>query len=133
MVGVRNMRVCMAQRLVVVPMAVRARRHGVVNMVVMPVVMLVCVLMVHRLVAVTMRMVFHQMQHHAQKHEQATACHHHPRRSLSKRKSQQRPDERRKRKYRAGSRGTKSALCQQIKPQTQAISDRSHGQQTQNR
>ena len=77
-VRVRHMRVTVAQGLMAVCMAVRPRRHGVVQVVVMSIVMVVGMLMFCGRMHVFMAMAFHQMQYHATQHKEATYGHQHP-------------------------------------------------------
>ena len=77
-VRVRHVRVTVAQGLMAVCMAVWPRRHGVVQVVVMPIVMGVGMLMFCRCMHVFMAMAFHQMQYHATQHKEATYGHQHP-------------------------------------------------------
>lgn len=68
MVRIRHMRMRMAHRFVHVSMAVRARRHHLVRVVMVPVVMPVRMLVFQRLVRVRMPMRFRQVQRHPQHH-----------------------------------------------------------------
>ena len=77
-VRVRHMRVAVAQGLMAVCMAVRPRRHGVVQVVVMPIVMVVGMLVFCGRMHVFVAMAFHQVQNNATQHEEATYGHQHP-------------------------------------------------------
>ena len=66
---IRHMGVLMPLRLVHMAMTVRALRHGLVLMCVVPVVMLVRVLVVERLMLVGVRVALHQVQHNASQHQ----------------------------------------------------------------
>ena len=54
MMRIRHVRMRMAERFMDMPMAVSADRHGVVRVEVMPIVMAMCVFMIHRLMLVRM-------------------------------------------------------------------------------
>lgn len=74
-VSVRHMRMAVSQRLMPMRMAVRPRRHGVVSMVVMPVIVHMGMLVLQRLVLVFMAMVFDEMQDHACQHQRTAHGH----------------------------------------------------------
>lgn len=77
-VRVRHMRVAVAQGFMAVGMAVRPRRHGVMHVVVMSIMVVVGMIMFCRCVQVFMAMAFRQMQHNTTQHEEATYGHQHP-------------------------------------------------------
>ena len=77
MMRIRDMRMRVSQWFVLMCMAVRSLRHLVMLVVVMPVVMPMGMLMHHEFMDVFVRMGFHQMQHHADQHEQAAQAHQH--------------------------------------------------------
>ena len=60
---------------VLMDMAVRPCRHGLMQMVVMPIVMTMGMFMRHDFMRVIVLMGFHQMQHDARQHQQAAQAH----------------------------------------------------------
>ena len=62
-------------RFVLMTMAVRAGRHHVMQMVVMPIIMTMGMLMHHDFMRVIVLMGFHQVQHHARQHQQPAQAH----------------------------------------------------------
>ena len=76
-IGIGHMRVLMAKRCVLMPVAVRTRRHGVVVVIVMAVAVSMRVLVLQRLMRMRMAMGLGQVQHHAGQH-QGTAQRHQP-------------------------------------------------------
>ena len=69
MVCIWNMGVAVRDRLMLVPIAVGALWHGVVQMGVMPIVMPLGMFMFQCVVGMLVRMRFHEMQHNTQHHQ----------------------------------------------------------------
>jgi len=65
MVCVWHMGVAMRDRFMLMPMAVLARRHRFMHMVMVPIVMSVSMFMLQRVMSVLVGMKFHQVQQHA--------------------------------------------------------------------
>ena len=111
---VRHMRMNMRYRIVSMPMAVCARRHQVVRMLVVAVVMRVRMLVFERLMDVLMRVALGQMQQHAGQHQQRAGDKPHGRAALAQRIRNRGADERREREHRTGACGAELALRQKI-------------------
>ena len=74
-VRVRDMRMCVSQFGVFVRMTVRALRHGVMNVKVVTVVVVVGMLMRQRIVSVQVAMRLGQMKQDTAQHDAAADCH----------------------------------------------------------
>ena len=74
-VRVRHMGMHVLQRLMPVAVAVFTCRHGIVGVLVMPVVVAVGVFVLQRLVLVLVAMGLGQVQHHASQHQHAAQRH----------------------------------------------------------
>ena len=98
-VFVGHMRVCVLQRLVPVRMAVGARRHGVVTMRVVRVVMTVCVFVLQHLVSVFVAMAFCEMKHDAHDHQYRAGEHPTAAAAIAEHEGKHGSDERRKREH----------------------------------
>ena len=131
--GIRDVRVRMAQRHVAMRVAVRPVRQGGVHMIMVTIVMGVRVFMRHGFMVVCMGMPFHQVQQHTRKH-QGTACHQRPGGgTIGHRKGHHTADEGREGEYRARARRAKRPLRQQVKAQAQAITCSAYSQQSDGR
>ena len=125
---IRHMRVRMAQRVVVMPMAVSAHRHGVVGMLVMSIVVAMGMFMIHRLVLMRMPVRFTQVQDDAQPHQYPTEGHDPAPAAIAHRNRQRGADERGKGEHGPGARRTKCTLRQQVETQAQPVPSGADGQ-----
>lgn len=71
-VDVRCVRVAVTCRTMLMPMAVRAGRHGVMDVIVMTIVVPMCMFMLHLHVFMLVGVLFGQMQEHSRQHQDAT-------------------------------------------------------------
>lgn len=120
-VHIGDMGVVVRQRCMVVPVAMGALGHGVMPMIMVPIVVGVRMFVVQGLVAMHMRMCFQQVQADPCQHQYSANPQQTASRPISQPPGQQCPHEGGKRKYRSGARCTKASLRQQIKTQAQAI------------
>ena len=131
MVKVGRVRVAVAQRAVVMRMAVRAFRHGGVLMGVVSVVVRVGVFVVQRLVLVFVRVLFGEVNEHPGDHERPAGEQPAAARALAQRERAKGANEGREGEDGAGARSAETALCEQIEPQAQPVAGSANGQQAQ--
>jgi len=104
-----------------VHMAMAPCGHHVMRVRMVPIVVAVRMLMLHRLMRMFMPVAFCQMQQHPRQHQKTTEQHQPPRRPFTEAERYSRTYERCKGEHGASPRRTKSPLRQKVEPKTQAI------------
>ena len=132
MVYIWHMGVSVLYRFMLVPVTVLACRHRLMHVVMMRIVMSVGVNVFQHFVGVLMGMCFQQVQQNTQQHQYPGDDHQSTDRTVSHSKGPNGTDERGKCKNGARACRAEGALCQQIKPQAQAVTGRTNGHQAEN-
>ena len=128
-VNIRRVGMGVGHWFVEVRVAMAPRRHHVMRVRMMSIVMTVGVLMFHRLMRMFMPVALGQMQQHPRKHQKTTEQHQPPRRPFTEAERYSRTDERCKGEHGASPRRPKSPLRQKVEPKTQAIPRGPHGKE----
>ena len=114
-------------------MTVGSNWHGIVEVVVMPVIVAMSVLVFHCLMLMIVGVHLGQVQQDAQNHKDGARYHPQAANALAQHDREQRTDKGCKREYRACAGGTERALSQQIEAQTQTVASGADQQETERR